>query len=80
MTQRMQQFEHVAAREFPVLYEDFKLTDEARATMDGYVDELRNWLSGILNWHQQVPRYKSDHLESRSHGFLPDRGSALMLG
>ncbi|MEW2115438.1 germacradienol/geosmin synthase Cyc2 [Streptomyces sp. NPDC005474] len=80
MTQRMQQFEHVAAHEFPVLYEDFKLTDEARATMDGYVDELRNWLSGILNWHQQVPRYKSDHLESRSHGFLPDRGSALMLG
>ncbi|MDQ0937403.1 germacradienol/geosmin synthase Cyc2 [Streptomyces turgidiscabies] len=80
MTQRMQQFEHVAAHEFPVLCEDFKLTDEARAIMDGYVDELRNWLSGILNWHQQVPRYKSDHLESRSHGFLPDRGSALMLG
>ncbi|MEU6225417.1 germacradienol/geosmin synthase Cyc2 [Streptomyces sp. NPDC047042] len=80
MTQRMQQFEHVAAHEFPVLYEDFKLTDEARATMDGYVAELRNWLSGILNWHQQVPRYKSDHLASRAHGFLPDRGSALMLG
>ena len=80
MTQRMQQFEHVAAHEFPVLYEDFKLTNEARATMDGYVDELRNWLSGILNWHQQVSRYKSDYLARRSHGFLPDRASALPVG
>ncbi|MGW1714808.1 germacradienol/geosmin synthase Cyc2 [Streptomyces sp. NPDC002156] len=81
MTQRMQQFEHVAAHEFPVLYEDFKLTDEARAIMDGYVDELRNWLSGILHWHQQVPRYKSDYLARRSHGFLPDRSSsALAVG
>lgn len=80
MTQRMQQFEHVVAHEFPVLYEDFKLTQEARATMDGYVAELRNWLSGILHWHREVPRYMSDHLESRAHGFLPDRGSALTLG
>ncbi|WP_371663293.1 germacradienol/geosmin synthase Cyc2 [Streptomyces sp. NBC_00280] len=80
MTQRMQQFEHVAAHEFPVLYEDFKLTEEARATMDGYVTELRNWLSGILNWHQEVPRYKSDHLASRSHGFLPDRSAPLPIG
>ncbi|UIX30048.1 germacradienol/geosmin synthase Cyc2 [Streptomyces sp. GQFP] len=78
MTQRMQQFEHVAAHEFPVLYEDFKLTDEARAIMDGYVDELRNWLSGILHWHQQVPRYKADYLARRSHGFLPDRSSSVL--
>ncbi|MFF3379233.1 germacradienol/geosmin synthase Cyc2 [Streptomyces sp. NPDC002680] len=78
MTQRMQQFEHVAAHEFPVLYEDFKLTDEARAIMDGYVDELRNWLSGILHWHQQVPRYKADYLARRSHGFLPDRSSSAL--
>ncbi|MDW4906311.1 terpene synthase family protein [Streptomyces sp. ADMS] len=81
MTQRMQQFEHVAAHEFPVLYDDFKLTDDAREIMDGYVAELRNWLSGILNWHRQVPRYKSDHLAARSHGFLPDRSSpALPIG
>ncbi|WP_405823434.1 germacradienol/geosmin synthase [Streptomyces sp. NBC_01390] len=79
MTQRMQQFEHVAAHEFPVMYEDFKLTKEARATMDGYVDELRNWLAGILNWHREVPRYQADHLARRSHGFLPDHSSALSI-
>ncbi|MGY1496588.1 germacradienol/geosmin synthase Cyc2 [Streptomyces sp. QTS52] len=80
MTQRMQQFEHVAAHEFPVLYEDFRLTEEARATMDGYVAELRNWLAGILNWHREVPRYKADHLANRSHGFLPDRSSPVPVG
>lgn len=80
MTQRMQQFEHVAAHEFPVLYEDFKLTDEARAVMEGYVAELRNWMAGILNWHQEVPRYKSDYLASRAHGFLPDHSSPLPVG
>ncbi|WP_329269541.1 germacradienol/geosmin synthase Cyc2 [Streptomyces sp. NBC_01451] len=80
MTQRMQQFEHVAAHEFPVLYEDFKLTEEARETMDGYVAELRNWLAGILNWHREVPRYRSDHLAGRAHGFLPDRSSPLPIG
>ena len=31
---------------------------EARGVMDGYVEELENWMAGILNWHQQVPRYR----------------------
>ncbi|WP_338895466.1 germacradienol/geosmin synthase Cyc2 [Streptomyces sp. TG1A-60] len=76
MTQRMRQFEHVVAHELPVVYDDFQLSDEARATMDGYVADLRNWLSGILNWHRQVDRYKPEHLARRAHGFLPDRPPA----
>ncbi|MFF3821852.1 germacradienol/geosmin synthase Cyc2 [Streptomyces bluensis] len=77
MTQRMQQFEHVAKNELPVVYEDFDLSDEARATMEGYVAELQNWLSGILNWHRTVRRYDADSLARRAHGFLPDRAPAL---
>ncbi|WP_428951622.1 germacradienol/geosmin synthase Cyc2 [Streptomyces sp. cg35] len=73
LTQRIQQFEHIAAHELPVLYEDFKLSREARTVMDGYVEELRNWMAGILNWHRSVDRYRADHLASRTHGFLPDR-------
>ncbi|MFJ9037888.1 germacradienol/geosmin synthase Cyc2 [Streptomyces sp. NPDC102406] len=73
MTRRMEQFEHIAAHEFPVLYEDFKLSAEARAVLDGYVEELRNWLAGILNWHRHVDRYRAEYLASRTHGFLPDR-------
>jgi germacradienol/geosmin synthase len=57
MTSRMRQFQHVAEHEFPVMYEDFALDDEARHVLDGYVEELRNWMSGILVWHQGCHRY-----------------------
>ncbi|MEU3860313.1 germacradienol/geosmin synthase Cyc2 [Streptomyces sp. NPDC028722] len=77
MTQRMRQFEHVIAHELPVLYDDFGLSREARAAMDGYVLDLKNWLAGILNWHREVDRYKAGWLGSRAHGFLPDRAPAV---
>ncbi|MGV9453939.1 germacradienol/geosmin synthase Cyc2 [Streptomyces sp. NPDC003635] len=80
MTQRMQQFEHVVAQELPVLYDDFGLSAEAREAMGAYVGDLGNWMAGILNWHREVDRYKSDHLARRAHGFLPDRPSALPVG
>ncbi|MGV9939767.1 germacradienol/geosmin synthase Cyc2 [Streptomyces sp. NPDC003401] len=77
MTQRMRQFEHVIAHELPVLYDDFDLSAQARDAMDGYVEDLRNWLAGILNWHRSVDRYTSAYLARRSHGFLPDRPPAV---
>ena len=47
--------------------------------MDGYVADLRNWLAGILNWHQDCRRYGAADLARRAHGFVPDRtpGTAL---
>ncbi|GCB45165.1 germacradienol/geosmin synthase Cyc2 [Streptomyces sp. NL15-2K] len=80
MNQRMQQFEHVAAHELPVVYEDFGLSDEAREIMGNYVLDLQNWMAGILNWHREVDRYKADYLARRAHGFLPDRPPALPVG
>ncbi|MET7570325.1 germacradienol/geosmin synthase Cyc2 [Streptomyces sp. NPDC005492] len=77
MTQRMRQFEHVAANELPVVYDDFDLSDEAREIMRGYVTDLQHWMAGILNWHRAVDRYKPEYLARRSHGFLPDRAPAL---
>ncbi|MFI8190028.1 germacradienol/geosmin synthase Cyc2 [Streptomyces sp. NPDC085946] len=76
MSQRMSQFEHVVDHELPVLYEDFRLSGEARAVMREYVADLRNWMAGILNWHRAVDRYKAEYLARRTHGFLPDRPPA----
>ncbi|MET9681644.1 germacradienol/geosmin synthase Cyc2 [Streptomyces coeruleorubidus] len=76
MSQRMRQFEHVVEHELPVLYEDFRLTDEGRAVMREYVSDLQNWMAGILNWHREVDRYKAGWLARRAHGFLPDRPPA----
>lgn len=79
MTQRMQQFEHVAAHELPVVYDDFGLSEEAREVMRGYVADLQHWMAGILHWHRTVDRYKADHLARRAHGFLPDRPPVFPL-
>ncbi|MHB9854319.1 germacradienol/geosmin synthase Cyc2 [Streptomyces krungchingensis] len=79
LNQRMRQFEHVAAHELPVLYEDFGLSEEAREIMAGYVADLQNWMAGILNWHRSVDRYKAEYLARRAHGFLPDRPPAPAL-
>ncbi|MEV6021962.1 germacradienol/geosmin synthase Cyc2 [Streptomyces sp. NPDC052036] len=79
MTQRMRQFQHVAERELTVLYDDFDLSKKARAVMDGYVVELQNYMSGILNWHRGCRRYGAADLARRIHGFVPDLASAVGL-
>ncbi|MEU6506342.1 germacradienol/geosmin synthase Cyc2 [Streptomyces sp. NPDC046942] len=75
-TRRMEQFQHIVAHELPVLYDDLQLSAEARAAVGAYVLDLQNWMSGILNWHREVDRYKAEWLGRRSHGFLPDRAPA----
>lgn len=77
MSRRMHQFEHVVAHELPVLYEDFQLDSQARAAMEAYVADLRNWLCGILHWHREVDRYKEAWMSRRAHRFLPDRPPAV---
>ncbi|WP_193563887.1 family 2 encapsulin nanocompartment cargo protein terpene cyclase [Streptomyces sp. L-9-10] len=67
MNSRMSQFQHVVANELPTLYDDFDLDADARRVLDGYVEELENWLSGILNWHHGCKRYKeAELLEDRA--------------
>ncbi|MEW1721564.1 family 2 encapsulin nanocompartment cargo protein terpene cyclase [Streptomyces sp. NPDC093109] len=80
MNERMRQFQHVVAHELPALYDDFALDADARAVLDGYVAELENWLSGILNWHHGCKRYKEHELlEDRAGiaGWLPPVPSGL---
>ncbi|MEU8955172.1 germacradienol/geosmin synthase Cyc2 [Streptomyces sp. NPDC048518] len=79
-TQRMQQFEHVAVHEFPALYEDFGLAREARTALDGYVEDLRNWMAGIVNWHRGCRRYGAADLARRAHGFVPDQMPRVPAG
>ncbi|WP_175409200.1 terpene synthase family protein [Streptomyces sp. TRM64462] len=62
MNSRMRQFQHVAAHEFPVLYDDFRLDAETRAVLDGYVGQLQHWMAAILNWHRECRRYQEEVL------------------
>jgi germacradienol/geosmin synthase len=65
MTSRMRQFEHIVASELPPLFDEFKLDAPAREILNGYVQELQDWMSGILDWHRLCRRY--DEAELRYH-------------
>jgi germacradienol/geosmin synthase len=71
ITARMREFEHVVDSELPVLFETEDLDAQARAVMLGYVAELRNWLAGILHWHEHCHRYAEADLIANSRPVLP---------
>ncbi|WP_457027869.1 terpene synthase family protein [Kitasatospora sp. P5_F3] len=63
MTSRMKQFEHLTEIELPALLDEFNLEAEARRELEGYVQELRHWLYGILVWHSECDRYNEAALQ-----------------
>ena len=70
MKSRMLEFEHVVEHELPVLFDDLGLDGQAREALASYVEELRNWASGILVWHQGCFRY--DEESCRRHFKVPE--------
>ncbi len=62
MTARMREFEHLVTTGLPAMYQDFGLSPEIRRALDGYADELKDWLVGILNWHRLCQRYAEPEL------------------
>lgn len=62
MTSRMQQFEHVLANDLPVLIADLQLDQTARRALDAYVEGLKDWMAGILDWHLLTRRYDESFL------------------
>jgi germacradienol/geosmin synthase len=71
ITARMQEFEHVVDSELPVLFESANLDAGARAVLLGHVGELRNWLAGILHWHEHCHRYAEADLIANSRPAQP---------
>jgi germacradienol/geosmin synthase len=57
MTARLHQFERVAAVDLPQLYEDLSLDAPVRAAVGRYVEELRDWIAGVVLWHRRTNRY-----------------------
>jgi germacradienol/geosmin synthase len=62
MTARLQQFEHVAATELPVLFDDWELDTGRREKLKKYVKDMENWMAGILVWHRGTRRYPEPEL------------------
>jgi germacradienol/geosmin synthase len=63
MTSRMQQFEHIIETELPHVVDQFELDDEGRASLDLWVTMMKDWMAGILVWHQVSARYPEESLK-----------------
>ncbi|TXS21930.1 germacradienol/geosmin synthase [Streptomyces sp. adm13(2018)] len=74
MRGRLRQYEHLKAREVPLMYEDFGLDAAGRAAFEAYLRELEDWLAGILNWHRKVRRYGAADVYAGSGAALLRRG------
>ncbi|MBF8187617.1 germacradienol/geosmin synthase [Nonomuraea sp. K274] len=80
LTSRMKQFEHIVEHELPILGDEFGLDADGRRELDGYVAELRNWVTGILNWHRHCRRYDEETLRRHKRPPRPCLGGPTGLG
>ncbi|MFB9905464.1 terpene synthase family protein [Allokutzneria oryzae] len=62
MTARMEQFEHIVANDLPDLFEELGLDERTRAVLTRQAEELKEWMSGILEWHVRCVRYQEAEL------------------
>ena len=72
---RLEQFDRIDSESLPELFDDMELDERARNALRRYADLMKDWLSGILNWHREVVRYRKQDL----NGEPPPRRAALDL-
>ncbi|WP_034593962.1 terpene synthase family protein [Hamadaea tsunoensis] len=77
MAARIRQFERVVADDLPRTADDAGLTREQRSALDSYVDLLRDWMAGVLRWHQLTRRYDEEALKEKTLRFSPVRATGL---
>ncbi|MEV4757291.1 germacradienol/geosmin synthase [Micromonospora sp. NPDC049559] len=78
MNERMRQLEHLMAEELPAFFEHHQLDEPTQAALTRYADQLKDWLSGILEWHRSCARYTPAGLAARYRpSFLPSAARHL---
>ncbi|GHH65482.1 terpene synthase [Streptosporangium violaceochromogenes] len=80
MTARMRQFEHIVVNDLSALFDDFSLDEAARAILTRHADDLKEWMSGILEWHRRCARYTEAELRRSRIPGAPGGFSLLPTG
>ena len=62
MTERLRQFEHLVDVGLPALFTQRQLDAPVRTALLAYADHLKNWMSGIVEWHRRCGRYTDAEL------------------
>jgi germacradienol/geosmin synthase len=71
MGARVRQFERIAGTEMSILFDDFALDLAAREVLTGYVQELKDWMAGVLRWHRETRRYPEAELRRDAAERIP---------
>lgn len=77
MRARMEQFEHILAHDLHRLFDDFDLDDAARGALLRDADGMKDWLSGILEWHRKCVRYTEEEQRRLRTPTRPSEGVPL---
>ncbi|MGZ3148213.1 terpene synthase family protein [Lentzea chajnantorensis] len=57
MDARLGQFVRSVETDLPKMFDDLALDAGARAGLTRYADELKDWIAGIIHWHEETSRY-----------------------
>jgi germacradienol/geosmin synthase len=68
MTERMTQFEHIVEVELPAMFDDYGLDEQACDQLTTYAEELKDWMSGVMEWHVKCARYMEETLRRDRDG------------
>jgi germacradienol/geosmin synthase len=80
MTARMEEFEHIVATDLPAMFEDLGLGDDVRKVLTRHVEDLKEWMSGIPEWHRKCARYTEAELQRGREPEVPSGFSFLPTG
>jgi germacradienol/geosmin synthase len=72
VTSRLRQFEHTSAVELPALFDRLNLDPITRQSILIYVEGLRDWMAGDLQWTLTTGRYNSNPERT---AVAPDEGA-----
>jgi germacradienol/geosmin synthase len=75
MSSRMRQFEHIIDTELPFVAASFALDAAGATSLEGWVQMMKDWMAGILDWHRMTARYREESLRE-----LPVPGAVLHHG
>ncbi|AKH86496.1 Geosmin synthase [Streptomyces sp. CNQ-509] len=71
LTSRVQQFEHTALTELPLLFAEEELTPDECARVVAYAKGLQDWQSGGHEWHLRSSRYMNEGAAAAGPPALP---------
>jgi germacradienol/geosmin synthase len=69
MNERMRQFEHLVKTGLPALFKEQDLDERAQQALINQAELLKDWMSGILEWHRRCARYTDTELRRTYRGF-----------